>query len=562
MNQLIELQAIRSVIKRSFDGDSRTIICEILQSAQRSGASEIRFDINITQGIISVSDNGSGIDDFSALLVLGKSNYSLETVSRQHPMGVGFHSLLACDRAKSVTVISNDRKIVIDTQKWWTDYEYAQSWPERLVAYQTNRITKIEIQCSSELARDWQDTLVDNNRPYYLQRNNPALGYALVELEIYCNGVNINNSYPQKVKEAKLLVECKYNRNNLKIYKSHAWEVKFQYVNWYGQLIPLNLAKIPFSFILEVKQDTSVDLQSPTRNGPIYNARWHEFIEFLTEAIAAQMRLKEAPDINDLKNYYKMQLEFPKLPESPWFVAELIIGYEEECYESAILKEEILLRYDGTEVLVDGLVRVKENNEWYEYEGFESFVELVSQPLYRPKSYTESLLASRLNTIYWQPGEKIETQCSYPNLSFHSAGRFAIALDPEQIQWQKVEQEVYVLDEKSWSGINDIGSWIIGCTSDPATAFDIYSLAGHSYDRDSDYEIYYSQVEKIAVELRDDTIPDRFCIEDLKKFIARRQIDPKNVNKISIEFTTDDAATIRAFTEGKTVEYSVKLYKN
>ena len=124
MDQLVEIQAIRSVIRRSFKGDSFTVIGEILQNAQRSKATEIRFSIDTEGGAISITDNGSGIEDLGALLVLGKSNYSVETISNQHPMGVGFHSILAHEEVRQVTISSCHQKITIDSTSCAAYYGY------------------------------------------------------------------------------------------------------------------------------------------------------------------------------------------------------------------------------------------------------------------------------------------------------------------------------------------------------------------------------------------------------------------------------------------------------
>lgn len=115
----------------------RTIVDELLQNAQRAGASEIKIDTTGTT--ITITDNGSGIEDFADLVILGKSKYSKKVLQQQHPIGVGFNALLAHDNVKSVAVHSGKKYLRLDAQKWWSDLEYAQNWQEQLV-YVINRI--------------------------------------------------------------------------------------------------------------------------------------------------------------------------------------------------------------------------------------------------------------------------------------------------------------------------------------------------------------------------------------------------------------------------------------
>ena len=57
---------------RLFTGTLEGRVIEILQNARRAGATEVHI-IN-TDGIVTVQDNGQGIEDFSKLLDLGGSN--------------------------------------------------------------------------------------------------------------------------------------------------------------------------------------------------------------------------------------------------------------------------------------------------------------------------------------------------------------------------------------------------------------------------------------------------------------------------------------------------------
>jgi len=97
---------------RLFTGSVEGRIIEILQNARRAGATEVR--ISNKDGLITVQDNGSGIDDFQKLLDLGGSGWDEELEAGEDPAGVGLFSLAP----RKVTIISGSRQTVIDKDGW------------------------------------------------------------------------------------------------------------------------------------------------------------------------------------------------------------------------------------------------------------------------------------------------------------------------------------------------------------------------------------------------------------------------------------------------------------
>ena len=97
---------------RLFTGTLDGRIIEILQNARRAGATEVR--ISNKDGLITVHDNGSGIEDFQKLLDLGGSGWDEKLEAGEDPAGVGLFSLAP----KKVTIISGSRKTVIDKDGW------------------------------------------------------------------------------------------------------------------------------------------------------------------------------------------------------------------------------------------------------------------------------------------------------------------------------------------------------------------------------------------------------------------------------------------------------------
>ena len=76
---------------RLFIGSVDGRIIEILQNARRAGATEVR--ISNKEEIVTVQDNGSGIDDFQKLLDLGGSGWDEKLEAGEDPAGVGLFSL-------------------------------------------------------------------------------------------------------------------------------------------------------------------------------------------------------------------------------------------------------------------------------------------------------------------------------------------------------------------------------------------------------------------------------------------------------------------------------------
>jgi len=97
---------------RLFTGTMNGRIIEILQNARRAGATEVR--ISNKDGLVSVQDNGKGIEDFQKLLDLGNSGWDEKLEAGEDPAGVGLFSLAP----RKVTITSGDRQVVIEKDGW------------------------------------------------------------------------------------------------------------------------------------------------------------------------------------------------------------------------------------------------------------------------------------------------------------------------------------------------------------------------------------------------------------------------------------------------------------
>jgi len=98
---------------RLFTGTLDGRIIEILQNARRAGATEV--NITNKEGTVTVCDNGSGVEDFSALLDLGKSDWNEAMDDAEDPAGVG----IFCLAPRRLEICSGHKKVLI-TEKGWT----------------------------------------------------------------------------------------------------------------------------------------------------------------------------------------------------------------------------------------------------------------------------------------------------------------------------------------------------------------------------------------------------------------------------------------------------------
>jgi hypothetical protein len=97
---------------RLFTGTAEGRIIEILQNARRAGATEVR--ITNKDNLVTVHDNGSGIEDFQKLLDLGGSGWDEKLEQGEDPAGVGLFSLAP----REVTIISKYKKVAISKDGW------------------------------------------------------------------------------------------------------------------------------------------------------------------------------------------------------------------------------------------------------------------------------------------------------------------------------------------------------------------------------------------------------------------------------------------------------------
>ena len=115
METVIQAQVSKRLLtkaSRLFTGTLDGRIIEILQNARRAGATEV--SITNREGLVTVRDNGSGIDDFAKLLDLGDSSWDDAMEEAEDPAGVG----VFCLAPRKVGICSSRKKLVITKDGW------------------------------------------------------------------------------------------------------------------------------------------------------------------------------------------------------------------------------------------------------------------------------------------------------------------------------------------------------------------------------------------------------------------------------------------------------------
>ena len=109
-----------SKVTRIFNGSLDDIFNELLQNARRAGASMVAISaLHLEDAcVITVSDDGAGIDDPANLVSLGQSDWSDECRAREDPAGMGFFSLAGRDTVVSSASATASFSLAITGPAW------------------------------------------------------------------------------------------------------------------------------------------------------------------------------------------------------------------------------------------------------------------------------------------------------------------------------------------------------------------------------------------------------------------------------------------------------------
>jgi len=259
LSTLVNIDRVRSSIRRLLSGEVSEILGELFQNSQRARATNVV--VGTSEGGFSYEDNGhgllGGLDGFRTLLKIAESSFDNPTLEAQDPMGLGIHALLAHEQVSTVRFESRDFGLTIDTARWWADQAYYSTWFERLetLAAPVSGL-RIVVQCAPKLPETVQNILLDRG-----MNGNPARGYADL-LRITLDGIAVNTRLPVWATSGALLLETSYQGCPLTIRFTDGYDAPCA-VNWYGQIIKDEINS-SFAYYLQVRDGRPLNPLSPS----------------------------------------------------------------------------------------------------------------------------------------------------------------------------------------------------------------------------------------------------------------------------------------------------------
>ncbi|HUY79733.1 MAG TPA: hypothetical protein VMV29_23375 [Ktedonobacterales bacterium] len=298
-----------STVRRLFSGTPQQALSELFQNSARAGASDVAITFRpapttapTTEVVTFVyQDNGPGLQGGVAgvldLLRLGVSDYDAEVLRNQHPMGVGFYSLLAVTGVTAVVIESNDIRFSLDVADWWSSAAYRDAWLHQYRDTATSAVVayapgfRILVTCTPEAERQFRAQLPqhipdrwDRVRPDGVY---PAEGYA-GRLRVTVDGDPIATEVRPTLALAHehLLSEFSYQGNRVRVTTHTRISSTPDLVTvWYGQPIVSadagNIVPTGFAVVLDVTQGQPVTPRSPAREGLVRDAAAHQFGQWI-----------------------------------------------------------------------------------------------------------------------------------------------------------------------------------------------------------------------------------------------------------------------------------------
>jgi hypothetical protein len=543
---LINEDRIRATLKRMFSNSLGEVFGELLQNSQRAGATKVTITNNDDAenfGFV-YQDNGHGlvhgVDSLHTLLKLADSHFEDARVADQHPMGLGFHSLLAWNQVVSVVIESGDLSLGIDAKAWWEDPEHYKLWHERLVTLdepvkglRLRVFTTNSVAASLEFA--FPSTLDGVQGSSVTQH--PAIGYSGI-LEVELDNVPVLTTPPASkgyVPEPILETTFKGNRLLVGIPPGRNGLEDRSLVNWYGQLVDASAPVAGFKFYLEVREGRPVNPKTPSRAGLIEDDALAELTAFVRDQLFAWAANPENAETVTPRIVRKLyHLDYDRAVRScPYFVAKRVRELNPDGYSSFNEYDGpaegdkdyglVLLRFDDpTRVLVRSGIEVNwpygVNPTYYTYRyGMESFLSALGHEGYICDSYEVSrMLGDRVLQLSWFP-EVAEGTSVKDVVVLAGPGRYRLApvgSYNEPVDFPADVTNVFAFCDNSYATLNGVA--FAGYAQDPVDMLERYGMAMRlDAQDDNDRRAYTNQLDTVIRGLLGDSVRVAFTTEDL-----------------------------------------------
>jgi len=295
---------------RLFTGTLDGRIIEILQNARRAGATEVR--ISNKDELITVQDNGTGIEDFQKLLDLGGSGWDEKLEAGEDPAGVGLFSLAP----REVTIISKFRKVLI-SEEGWTGEPVEVTESEDFI-----RGTKLEF--SDE--KPWNMEAVEKHAIF--------AGIKVIVDGKYCHAMSFCSGEAMHYDNPGCKIEVAKEISNYHRDWTTTWYHGRVLVNFHGQVVQLDYwpskKRSGLTILVDIADQTDIRLMLPARTRLVENQAFEQ-IKDAIELEYYKYFQKQKTHTLSYEEYLCAKELGIELPEAePQFKAGLIWG---ECSE-------------------------------------------------------------------------------------------------------------------------------------------------------------------------------------------------------------------------------------
>lgn len=307
MTSLINEERLWGSLRRFFDGSVAEVLAELLQNSQRAtvGAPPERRVVEIAipppgagPHTVDYRDHGhgiAGIDGLRALLTVADSAFADPAVALdQHPLGLGFYSLVARAGVSGVELRSGTLAFALDTARWWGDAAYRGTWRERVATLPAAGAIDgfaLRIACDEPTRAAFAAALPTGALPGQGRVGSespwawPATGYAGV-LTVRVNGAPVVVETPPALALPWAEVVAEYRGCAARV--SFAAGPGRLTVNWFGQSI-VERSGGPWSAYLVVRAGRPLNPRAPTRAGLIDDDARRAFVAWVEGRLFAHV---------------------------------------------------------------------------------------------------------------------------------------------------------------------------------------------------------------------------------------------------------------------------------
>ena len=248
------------------------VFTELVQNAQRAGATEVFIDVDDEKGILKYKDNGKGVTDPKVMLVLADSGWEKEIQRNQEPAGWGLFVLYAI--ADSVRITSKFGTLMLDCSRYMTDSEYRKrvlTRPEILSDPKSNGLV---------LEANLKNNVKIDHAPY---------GLHFAKIDVWFNGEKIRRkTIDALIEEGINTAEFEYEGNRVKVDLygfsrcQHVLRGRI-FMDMYG--IPVGDIASPAVAIEVRRGKPPLTPLLPTREGIVDDDRYRGFLEWLKKQV-------------------------------------------------------------------------------------------------------------------------------------------------------------------------------------------------------------------------------------------------------------------------------------